>query len=93
MKIIYRKGKRSKHGFMPSAKVTYKDDFRYDWPSARWYIDSEYETDNYRRLPVTKRMQTLKTILRKVKKMNYPEGTRIVVSSWFVGYASVMIIV
>lgn len=93
MKIIYGKGKKSKHGFMPFAKVTYKEDLMYDISNARWYTDSEGFVDDYKRLPVTKRMQTLKTILRKVRKMNYPKGTRIVIVSWFVGYADVMIIV
>ena len=42
MKVIWGKGKRSRHSFMPFAKITYTEDPRYDIPRSKWkYIDSE----------------------------------------------------
>lgn len=91
MRVIWGKGRRSRHSFMPIAKVTYKEDPLYDFKS--WYSDSEGVVEGYRRFCATRRTQSLRSILRRVRKMNYPKGTRIVISNWFVGYADVMIIV
>ena len=93
MRVIWGKGRRLRHSFMPFAKVTYKEDPRYDRPYYIWYSDSEGIVEGYRKFRPTRRMQSLRSILRRVRKMNYPEGTRIVLRNWYVGYANVMIIV
>lgn len=94
MRVIWGKGRRSRHNFMGFAKVTYKEDPRYNIPYSKWkYIDSEGIVENYKHYKATRRKQSLRTILRRIRKMNYPEGTRLVFFNWYVGYADVYIVV
>ena len=75
MRIVYGKGKRSNHGFMPVAEV--------------YYTPSAFVSDEYLRFH--KRSNTLKAILRCVEKQKYASGTVLKVPNWRVGYADIYI--
>ena len=49
------------------------------------YVNSE------RYLRFYKHENTLKAILRKIRKQNYPKGTELVIPNWFAGYADLVI--
>ena len=79
---------------MPVCKITYPTDIRYDVPMrVQWYTDSEGLVEEYRPFRAGHRMSSLKSILRRVKSRNYPKGTRLVFHNWYVGYASIMVVI
>ena len=87
MKIMYSKGKRSDHTFMPFAKVTAPENYnsKLSVKILRFYGDNTFRF--YRR------KNCLKTILRLTRKQKYPVGTLVVVPNWYVGYADLVIII
>lgn len=87
MHIVYLKGKRSKHSFMPYGNVSRPGSYGSDFPlRKRKYVREEA-------LRFTKRYNSLKAILRRIEKQNYEKGTVIFVPNWYVGYADVAVIV
>lgn len=84
MQIVFGKGKKSKHGFIPVGYIAQPET---DAPLyARDYMSEEI-------IRFYKRKNTLKAILRRIEKQNYEKGTTIFVPNWYVGYADLYIIV
>ena len=77
MQIVYRNGKKSKHGFMPFGHV----------------VPPVYTWKRMHDIRFYKRKNTLKAVLRRIEKQNYEKGTTICVPSWYVGYADLYVIV
>ena len=77
MQIVYGKGKKSKHGFMPFGDV----------------VPPAYVWKRMHDIRFYKRENTLKAVLRRIQKQNYEKGTTIYVPSWYVGYADLYVIV
>lgn len=92
MTIKYGKGKRTKKNFMPIGYVAYNTDQFYYERACYWFLDSK-DQENYEEYRPAHRSQSLRAILRRLKRFHYPKGTRIVFPNWFIGYASVMIII
>ena len=87
MKIMYSDGKRSNHVFMPFAKITDPENYDHKLPAS---VLRYFEDDTFR---FYQRKNCLKTVLRLIRKQNYPVGTLVVVPSWYVGYADLVIII
>ena len=84
MQVVFGKGKKSKHGFMPFGNIL---------PSG---TEVPLHIKKYmceKRIRFCKWENTLKAILRKIKKQNYEKGTTIYVPSWYIGHADLYVIV
>lgn len=95
MQIIYLNGKRSTHAFMPFGRValpeTYEDfrNITTNRKTLRWLLQCRYENT----IRFCRRMNTLKSVLRRIEKQNYPAGTAVLVRNWYVGYSDIIVIV
>lgn len=93
MTIRYGKGRRSRHNFMGICYIAYPHDSFYNDKNCEWFLDNWFGNDKYKKFLPTRREQSLKSIIRRVGKCDYPKGTRLVFTNWYCNYADVMIIV
>lgn len=90
MTIKYGKGKKFKNGFMGICRITYPDDPLYENRGVMWW----WYGDDCLPFKASRRQQSLRSIIRRIRKANiWPDGTRFVFTSWYVGHADVMIII
>lgn len=89
MTVKYGRGKRSNYAFMGFARVAYPQDPMYDI----YWCDSKGVIDDYKDYTPTRRSMSKKAVLRRIKQIGYPAGTRVTVSNWFVGYANLIVTV
>jgi len=86
MRIAYLKGRKSRHTFMAFGKVVTSEHAKNIPVDKLKYYEDET-------LRFYKRYNSLKTILRRIRKQNYPKGTVITVFNWYAGYADVQIFI
>ena len=84
MRIVYSKGKRSRHKFMGFASVLCL--YKMKFADALTY-------QAFEDLRFYKRDVSLKAALRRIKKQNYPKGTIVRLFNWYCGYADVCVLI
>ena len=84
MRVVYSKGKRSRHKFMVFSKVLRLCKMK--------FLDA-LTYNGFEDLRFYKHDVSLKAALRRIKKQNYPKGTIVRLVNWYCGYADVYVFI
>lgn len=98
MKIIFTEGHKAEYGFMGYGQVLRMENYN---RARERYPEIKPFSNKFRfRIGLStnevyfhKYESSLKSICRKIKRMNLSKGTVIFVHNWYIGYANVYIIV